>query len=65
MITDVKLFIPRKTEASGYYIELAWDVAILAVAAGSVACIQQPYAPFSHKCSSSQGSGVQPHCLGP
>ena len=65
MITDSKLFFPPKTEATGYCRELAWDMAILAVAAWSVACIQQPYAPFSRKCSSFQGIGVYPHCPGP
>ena len=63
-ITDYKLFFPLKTEATGYCIELAWDMAILVVAAWSVARIQQPYAFFSRKRSSSQGISIHPHCPG-
>ena len=63
-ITDSKPFFPPKTEATGYCRELAWGMAILAVASCSKACIQQPYDPFSCKYSSFLGIGVFPHCLG-
>ena len=65
IIMDSKLFFLPKNEAERYYREFSWDMAILAVVAWSLACIQQPYAPFYCKYSSFQGIGLYPHCPGP
>ena len=65
MALDLKMISLQKTIGSGYHIELALGMAILAVASWSVACIQQPKDPLSHKHSNSQKISVQSHCPGP
>ena len=54
----------EKAVASGYHMELAFSIAILAVVAWSITCIQQPDDPFSYKHSNSQGISVHPNCPG-
>ena len=72
MILDLKLLFPPKAEAAGCCMELGLGImvyvlgmAILAVAAWSIAYIWQPNYPFSHKYSNFQGNSIHPHCPDP
>ena len=65
MAVSWKRFFLHKAEAKGCCMKLALGAAVLAVATWSIACIWQPNASFSYKCSNFQGNGIYPDCPGP